>query len=69
LVDADRRRRASCHFFDPSEIEFDLDPREVHGQAEIDGLLGVMQVLAAATGKLALMTPENMHDARSVVRR
>ena len=29
----------SCHFFDRSEIEFDLDPREVKGQSEIDGLL------------------------------
>jgi hypothetical protein len=51
-----------CHFFDRSEIEFDLDPREVKGQAEIDGLLGFMRTLAKATGKVVLMTPENMHD-------
>ena len=52
-----------CHFFDQSEIEFDLDPREVKGQAEIDALLGFMQTIASATGKFALMTPENMHAA------
>ena len=51
-----------CRFFDPSQVEFDLDPREVKGQAEVDGLLSFMRILAAATGKLALMTPENMHD-------
>jgi len=53
----------ACHFFDQSEIEFDLDPREVKGQAEIDALLGFMQNIASATGKFALMTPENMHSA------
>ena len=52
----------ACHFFDQAEIEFDLDPREVRGQAEIDALLHFMKTLALATGRFALMTPENMHS-------
>ncbi|MFT3928494.1 MAG: hypothetical protein QM778_38550 [Myxococcales bacterium] len=49
-------------FFDEDEIVFDLDPREVVGQVELDAALAFMKVLACATGKDALMTPENMHD-------
>jgi len=52
----------NCHFFDEAEIEFDLDPREVVGQAELDGLLCFMAALSAATRRAALMTPENMHE-------
>jgi hypothetical protein len=57
------RVRLCCHFFDQSEIEFDLDPREVAGQSQLDAVLEFMRVLAAATGRVALLTPENMHDA------
>jgi hypothetical protein len=57
------RVRLCCHFFDESEIELDLDPREVAGQSELDAVLEFMRVLAAATRKDALLTPENMHDA------
>lgn len=53
----------NCHFFDDRELEFDLDPREVAGQAELDGLVRFMRTLAAAVDKVALMTPENMHVA------
>jgi hypothetical protein len=53
----------NCHFFDESEIEFDLDPREVTGQPQLAGVIKVMQILAAATGRFAIMTPENMHEA------
>jgi hypothetical protein len=52
----------NCHFFDESEIEFDLDPREVKGQSDFDSLLHFMQVVAKATAHCALLTPENMHD-------
>jgi hypothetical protein len=51
-----------CHFFDEGEIEFDLDPREVTGPERLDGIVGFMRTLASATGKPALMTPENMHE-------
>jgi len=53
----------NCHFFAESEIEFDLDPREVVGQAELDGVITFMRKLATATQKSALMTPENTHEA------
>lgn len=52
----------ACHFFDQAEIEFDLDPRDVRCQAEFDAVLDFMKTLALATGKSALMTPENMHS-------
>jgi hypothetical protein len=53
----------SEHFFGEFEIEFDLDPREVTGQPEFDDVVAFMGRLAAATGKVAVMTPENTHDA------
>jgi hypothetical protein len=53
----------NCHFFGEFEIEFDLDPREVTGQADFDAVVAFMRKLAAATGKVAFMTPENTHDA------
>ena len=53
----------NCHFFGESEIEFDLDPREVVGQAELDAVVTFMSKLAASTQKSALMTPENTHQA------
>ena len=52
----------NCHFFGASEIEFDLDPREITGQPQLDGVLGFMRTLAGASGRTALMTPENMHE-------
>jgi len=52
----------ACHFFAQTEIEFDLDPREVTGQPKLDALLEFMKTLSSATGRFALMTPENMHS-------
>jgi len=57
------RVRLHCHFFDLSEIEFDFDPRQVTGQLELDAVLRFMGVVARSSGRCALMTPENMHDA------
>src|SRR5262245_30449355 len=31
---------ANCHFFTVEEIEFDIDPREVKGQQELNALFG-----------------------------
>src|SRR5215471_7307170 len=39
---------ANCHFFSFEEIEFDVDPWEVSGQAQLDALLEFMRCLAAA---------------------
>jgi hypothetical protein len=51
-----------CHFFHETEVEFDLDPREVQGQEQLDAVIGFMGTLAEAIGKPVLMTPENMHE-------
>jgi hypothetical protein len=51
--------QANCHFFTRDEIEFDIDPREVQGQTQLDALLAFMRLLADATGKDAVLTPEN----------
>lgn len=47
------------HFFTPQEIECDLDPREVTGQASLDALLAFMQQLGDLTRKRAILAPEN----------
>jgi hypothetical protein len=52
----------SCHFFSESQIEFDLDPREILGQPQLDMLIRFMKVLARATSKPAIMTPENFQE-------
>jgi hypothetical protein len=53
----------NCHFFAETEIEFDLDPREVIGQSELDAVITFMRKLAGSTQKCALKTPENTHEA------
>lgn len=58
-----RAVQLNCHFFDEAEIEFDLDPRQVTAQAELDDILAFMTLLAVTTQKPAVMTPENMHNA------
>jgi len=50
---------ANCHFFTKDEIEFDIDPREVFGQSQLDGLFGFMRCLAESVGKDAILCPEN----------
>ena len=52
----------NCHFFDLSEIEFDLDPREVRGPEDFESLKEFMTLLATTTGKPAILTPENGRD-------
>lgn len=53
---------ANCFFFTEDEIEFDIDPREVKGQEELDALFGFMHRLADAVDKEAVLTPENMRE-------
>jgi hypothetical protein len=52
----------NCHFFGDNEIEFDLDPREVTGPAQIDAVSGFMKLLAQTTGKMAILTYENAKE-------
>ena len=51
-----------CHFFTVEEIEFDLDPREMRGEAEFSRLLGFMQSISRLLGKPVLLTPENEQE-------
>lgn len=53
---------ANCHFFTVEEIEFDIDPREVKGQLELDALLRFMRCLAQATDNEVVLTAENMPE-------
>jgi len=51
--------QVNTHFFEESEIEFDIDPREVTGQRRFDELIGFMCWLAELLGKDVVLTPEN----------
>jgi len=53
---------ANCHFFTMDEIEFDIDPRDVKGQRELDALFGFMRCLAQAVNKDVVLTAENMPE-------
>jgi len=53
---------ANTHFFTETEIEFDLDPGEVASQRELDAVLQFMHLLANATGRETILTPENQED-------
>jgi hypothetical protein len=48
-----------CHFFSESEIELDIEPREVKGPQEHQTVLAFVAQLSAALGRAALITPEN----------
>lgn len=52
-----------CHFFDDEEIEFDLDPREIRGPAQLKAVSDFMALLADLTGKTAILTHENVKSA------
>ncbi len=51
--------QANCHFFCVEDIEFDIDPRQVTGQAQLSGLIDFMRCLSQAVGKDATLAPEN----------
>ncbi len=50
------------HFFTPEEIECDIDPREITGQASLDAVLAFMRQLGDLTHKRTVLTPENCSD-------
>ena len=50
---------ANTFFFTPLEIEFDIDPREIVGQTQLDALVRFMHRLADAVGKEVVLTPES----------
>jgi hypothetical protein len=57
---------ANCHFFDATEIEFDVDPRDVLQESDARSLLTFMEGLARAVGRPAHLTAESSHDNRLV---
>lgn len=52
----------NCHFFTPDEIEFDLDPREIQSQVELNQVLQFMREIGRITNREVILTPENLKD-------
>ena len=55
--------RLNCHFFNDSDIEFDLDPREVTGIDRAHSLISFMEMLGRTSVKTVVMTLENLQEA------
>lgn len=51
------------HFFTKKEIEFDLEPNEVNSQSDLDEVFQFMDLIARATGREVILTPENSENA------
>lgn len=50
----------ACHFFTDEEMEFDLDPREVNNQQDLDNVLNFIIFLGNLLEKKVILTPENI---------
>jgi hypothetical protein len=57
----------NCHFFTTEEIEFDLAPREIVGQAELDVVCEFVRTIGQVTDKPVVVCWENMPDAPTMV--
>ena len=53
----------NCHFFCEEEIEFDLDPRELRGEEDLQAVLTFMRSITEGAGKPAILTHENSQEA------
>lgn len=53
---------ACCHFFVSTEIELDLDPREVNGPRDHAEVLLFLERLSDRTSKAVFVTAENAED-------
>jgi hypothetical protein len=53
---------ANSHFYSDTEIEFDFWPQDVVGQREFECVLEFMRLLADASGRECILTPENQRD-------
>jgi hypothetical protein len=49
----------NCHFFTADEIEFDLDPREVKVERDLEELFDFLRRLCRISNKQTALTPEN----------
>jgi hypothetical protein len=56
-------QRLNCHFFVVEEVEFDLDPRDVHGLVEAEQLGQLLLDLGRMTSKEVRLTAENEPEA------
>jgi hypothetical protein len=54
---------ANCHFFEAETVEFDIDPSEVSGPAQLEAIETFMRLLGHATNKPVVLAPENMPEA------
>ncbi|HYE05404.1 MAG TPA: hypothetical protein VEL07_07720 [Planctomycetota bacterium] len=57
--------QANCHFFDPTEIEFDIQPSDVSA-ANFGELTAFMHLLASVAGQPAVITHEG--DSNAIMR-
>lgn len=57
------KQQLNCHFFTETEVEFDLDPRDVDGPVEAERLAHFLLALGRATSKAIRLTPENGPEA------
>ena len=51
--------RVRCHFFCRSEMELDLDPRDIQSQSDLNGLTNFMVRLGKILDKNVYLSPEN----------
>ncbi|KAF0244006.1 MAG: hypothetical protein FD180_2895 [Planctomycetota bacterium] len=58
---------ANCHFFG-GDLELDIDPREVLNEAELNSVLSLMRLVAAAVRLPVLATPEGGGAERAFLR-
>lgn len=57
---------ANCHFFDETEIEFDLDPSEVRNQADLNAVMEFLRLVGDAAARPAVLAYENSRAAAIV---
>ena len=50
----------ACHFFSPTEIEFDLPPEQVNSRERFVALQGFLRTLAKVLDKNVVLSPESM---------
>ncbi len=51
--------KVNAHLSDEDNLEITIDPREINSQKTLDSFAAFVRLLTQATGKPALVTPEN----------
>ncbi len=52
----------NCHFFTETEIEFDLDPKEVTGEDKANSVFQFMEIVSETLSLPVRLTPENTEE-------